>query len=241
MAFSKYVITTAGRNLLLSCMESGDFRIEKLVLGSGRYSGILTEIQEVVEPALEFSGSALVVSQRDKQLEVRCRLTNEQLEQGFEWREYGLYATNGVETVLYCYDNAGEDPVPITAAATGAGISNTIKLILSIDPAAAVNVHFEPAPDFVLEDTVREDGGNAVTGAAVYAFVEEYVKEAVPEQVPADHITAGTLGGQVMANGEAAADLAAAQLRNIVCGTADVADVLDRLCVGDIYFTVEEA
>lgn len=239
MAFSKYVITNAGRDLLLSCMANGDFRIEKLVLGSGRYSGIMTEIQDVVEPVRSFSEKELTVSRRGNQLEVRCRLSNEQLEQGFEWREYGLYATDGTKTVLYCYDNAGEDPVPITAASTGAGISNTIKLILGIDAAATVNVNFEPAPDFVLDDVIEADGLNAVTGAAVYAFVEEQLN-ALPETYPAGSITAGTLGGKVAANAEAVTDLSAAQLRNIVCGTADVADVLDSLNVGDIYFTVEE-
>lgn len=59
-------------------------------------------------------------------------------------------------------------------------------------------------------------------------------------EVPASIVTAGTLAGQVVANAEAAANLSVAQLRNIVCGTADVADVLDSLNVGDVYFTVEE-
>ena len=170
MAFSKYVITSAGRNLLLACMASGDFHIEKLVLGSGRYTGLMTEIQDVVAPEAEFSGASLSVAERNGQLEITARLTNEQMEQGFAWREYGVYATDGTKTVLYCYDNAGEEPVPITAASTGAGISNTIKVILSVDSAATVNVSFEPVPEITLDDTVTSGGENAVTGAAVYAF-----------------------------------------------------------------------
>lgn len=217
MAFSKYVITSAGRNLLLSCMASGDFRIEKLVLGSGRYTGLLTEIQDVVAPEAEFSGKALSAVYRNGQLEVTARLTNEQLEAGFAWREYGVYATDGEKTVLYCYDNAGEEPVPITAASTGAGISNTIKVILKVDSAATVNVSFEPMPEIVLDNEVTIDGANAVTGAAVYAFVEA----AVPKQVPASNVTAGTLAGQVQANEAAAAVVSVPQLRNIVMVTDD--------------------
>ena len=234
MAFSKYIITSAGRNMLLSCMATGDFQIKSLVLGSGSYSGILSEISEVVEPQVTFEGENLVVTKRENQLEVRCRLTNDILETGFEWREYGVYATDGESTVLYCYDNAGEEPVPITAASTGAGISNTIKVIIAVDDAATVNVSFEPMPDITLDSAVTEDGENAVTGAAVYAFVQA----AVPESVPADIITAGTLAGQVQANGEAAAVLSVAQVRNIICGTADVAEMLEGLNPGDIYFTV---
>lgn len=217
MAFSKYVTTTAGRNLLLSCMASGDFQIHSLVLGSGRYSGILTEIEKLAEPVFTFSRDELVVSRRAGQLEIRCVLTNEQLEQGFNWREYGVYATDGTDIVLYCYDNAGEEPIPIAAASMGAGISKTLKVLLTIDQAATVNVSFEPAPDFVLDDAVTADGQNAVTGAAVYKFVQE----AVPEEVAADQVTAGTLGGQVQANAAAAAVVSVAQLRNIVMTTTD--------------------
>lgn len=238
MAFSKYVITSAGRNLLLSCMASGDFCIEKLVLGSGRYTGLMTEIQDVVMPEAEFSGDALSVACRNGQLEVTARLTNEQLEQGFNWREYGVYATDGARTVLYCYDNAGEEPVPITSAATGAGISNTIKVILNVDSAATVNVNFQPEPDIVLDNEVTAGGENAVTGAAVYAFagggiptptaesagmalvVDEDGKYALGEagisEVSADMVQAGTFAGRVQANETAAAELAAAQVRNVV-------------------------
>lgn len=170
MAFSKCVITNAGRDLMLSCMASGDFQISALVLGDGAYNGLLTEIQGVVNPVLRFEGENLTVVKRENQLEVRCKLTNEQLEQGFNWREYGVYATDGARTVLYCYDNAGEEPVPITSAATGAGISNTIKVILNVDSAATVNVNFQPEPDIVLDNEVTAGGANPVTGAAVYAF-----------------------------------------------------------------------
>lgn len=173
MAFTTCTITDVGRDLLLACMASGDFQIHSLVLGSGEYTGDKTKIIDVVSPEFTFGKGEIVVDKRGEQLEIRCRLTNEQLQQGFAWREYGVYATDGEKTVLYCYDNAGEEPVPITAASTGAGISNTIKVILKVDSAATVNVSFEPVPEIELDDTVTENGENAVSGAAVYAFVNE--------------------------------------------------------------------
>lgn len=235
MAFSKYVITSAGRNLLLACMASGDFHIEKLVLGSGRYTGLMTEIQDVVAPEAEFSGASLSVAERNGQLEITARLTNEQMEQGFAWREYGVYATDGEKTVLYCYDNAGEEPVPITASSTGAGISNTIKVILNVDSAATVNVSFEPMPEITLDNAVTADGANAVTGAAIYAFVEA----AVPKQVPASNVTAGTLAGQVQANADATAIVNVAQLRNISAGMEDLTAGSSALADGEVYLVYE--
>lgn len=173
MAFTTCTITDSGRDLLLACMASGDFQIHSLVLGSGEYAGDKTQITDVVSPVFTFGKDAIALDKRGDQLEVRCRLSNELLEAGFNWREYGVYATDGKQTVLYCYDNAGDEPVPITAASAGAGISNTIKVILKVDSAATVNVSFEPVPEVALDDTVTENGENAVTGAAVYAFVNE--------------------------------------------------------------------
>lgn len=147
MAFSKYVITNAGRDLLLGCMATGDFQIRSLVLGSGEYSGLMTEIEDVVAPVMTFSGESLTVVKRGSQLEIRAKLTNEALSSGFEWREYGVYATNGADTVLYCYDNAGNDPVPISSASGGTAISNTVKVILTIDNDAVANISFQPDPD----------------------------------------------------------------------------------------------
>lgn len=235
MAFSKYVITKAGRDLMLSCMASGDFQISALVLGDGGYNGLLTEIPDVVNPVLRFEGENLTVVKRENQLEVRCRLTNEQMEQGFAWREYGVYATDGEKTVLYCYDNAGEEPVPITASSTGAGISNTIKVILNVDSAATVNVSFEPMPEITLDNAVTADGANAVTGAAIYAFVEA----AVPKQVPASNVTAGTLAGQVQANADATAIVNVAQLRNISAGMEDLTAGSSALADGEVYLVYE--
>lgn len=243
MAFTKFTVTNAGRDLLLACMESGDFQIQSLVLGSGEYSGDKTQIEAVIQPVIEFSGETLITEMRGDQLEVRGKLTNEQMEQGFAWREYGVYATDGTQTVLYCYDNAGDEPVPITAASSGAGISNTIKVILNVDSAATVNVSFQPEPDFVVDGTVAAGGENAVSGAAVYAFagggiptptaqsagmalvVGEDGKYALGEagisEVSADIVQAGTFAGMVRANETATAELGTAQVRNTVMTTVD--------------------
>lgn len=181
MAFSKYVITNAGRDLLLACMATGDFQISSLVLGSGSYSGIMSEITAVVTPELTFSGDSLSVVKRDNQLEVRCKLTNEQLESGFEWREYGVYATDGENTVLYCYDNAGSDSVPISAASGGTAISNTIKVILTISNDAVANITFEPDPDMPIPDPTPSDAGKAIIVGAdgSYTLGEAGSKDAV--------------------------------------------------------------
>lgn len=243
MAFSKYVITQAGRDLLLTCMATGDFQISALVLGSGSYSGIMSEIAEVVTPELTFSGDSLSVVKRNNQLEVRCKLTNEQMESGFNWREYGVYATDGETTVLYCYDNAGNDPVPISAASGGTAISNTIKVILTISNDAVANITFEPDPDLPIPTPSPSDAGKAiiVTEDGSYALGDAGSKDAVlyteqtlteeqkaqaranigagDTEIAAENVTAGTFAGDVKAPDTT--DMTTPILRNSVITSTD--------------------
>lgn len=55
----------------------------------------------------------------------------------------------------------------------------------------------------------------------------------------ASTITAGTLGGQVVANATSVATLATAQVRNIYTGTTDMAAGTSNLTTGDIYLVYE--
>lgn len=182
MAFSKYTVTNAGRDMMLSCMATGDFQIHSLVLGSGSYSGDMKDAQELACPEITFSAEELRITEGEGQIEIAARLTNEQLEAGFSWREYGVYATDGERTVLYCYDNAGQEPIPITSAASGTAISSMIKVILKIDSAATVNISFAPEPEISVDASVSATGTNPVSGAAVYAFAGG----GIPRPVAAD-------------------------------------------------------
>lgn len=62
---------------------------------------------------------------------------------------------------------------------------------------------------------------------------------------PAEHthdaskVTAGTLGGKVLANATAVSDLAAKQVRNIYAGTTDMTAGTSALPTGDIYVVYE--
>lgn len=55
----------------------------------------------------------------------------------------------------------------------------------------------------------------------------------------ASTITAGTLGGQVVANASAVATLGTAQVRNIYAGTSDMTAGTSSLATGTIYIVYE--
>ncbi len=126
-------------------------------------------------------------------------------------------------------------PAPDSVVEAGTNIDRNLLQPMEDAIYELVNNSEHPVPTPTPEDAglvikVQEDGS--------YGLGED---DAGISEVSADIVTAGTLAGQVKANAEAVTDLTVAQVRNIVCGTADVADVLDSLNVGDLYFTVEEA
>ena len=65
-----------------------------------------------------------------------------------------------------------------------------------------------------------------------------WVVEGLTKPVASD-ITAGTLGGQVVANADAQADLTVSQVRNIYAGTTDLVAGTSELTTGAIYLVYE--
>lgn len=177
MAFTKYRTTTAGRKFRLACMDTGDFQIHSLVLGSGEYNGDKALISDVVTPEIVFPVDNLSVSYENGQLTIEARLTNEHLESNIYWREYGVYVTDGTTTLLYCYDNAGDDPVLISPLNNGPAIDNIISVIMVVDEEAVTNVKFTPRLSIETDDEITADGSLPVTGAAVYKHVAQKLKQ----------------------------------------------------------------
>lgn len=177
MAFTKFKTTKAGKRFLLSCMDTGDFQIHSLVLGSGEYSGDKSLIEDVVTPEIVFTAEELSIFYKEGRLTVQARFTNEQLESKLLWREYGVYVTDGTTTLLYCYDNAGDEPVPIATLNGGPAIDNILSVELVIDEDAVTNIQFTPPANIETADVVTESGVLPVTGAAVYKHVAQKLKQ----------------------------------------------------------------
>lgn len=64
------------------------------------------------------------------------------------------------------------------------------------------------------------------------------IPKGVSGNLPANKVTAGTLGGQIKANASSVASLGTAQVRNIYAGTADL-PAGTTLATGDIYLQYE--
>ena len=122
MANFQMTITDAGLALLADSMTGEDrgLHFTKMVMGSAAYSGSLPAVTAVIAP--QYTLSLDQMSRSGGQVTFKSVLAFREVEEGFTWRELGLYAEDpaGGSDILYAYGNAGEsgDYIPGSDEAT---------------------------------------------------------------------------------------------------------------------------
>ncbi len=107
MANFQVTVTKKGLALLAAGMEGGSVRFTRMVMGESGYSGELSAVGKVIGPKKSLSIRG--ISRKDSQVTLRSILSFQEVEEGFDWKEIGLYADGGSgEEILYAYGNAGK-------------------------------------------------------------------------------------------------------------------------------------
>lgn len=108
MATFSEQITIEGHNLLAK-MLTGEANITftKMVLGDGNVTvSEMANIRQVVSPKVTLDIHS-VLKDASNNVTITSIFTNEEMEQGFYYREKGLYATDGENEILFLYGNNG--------------------------------------------------------------------------------------------------------------------------------------
>lgn len=248
------VITNAGAALLASWATGGTLNLESAWAGSGTVATLEMFSQTaLVNPVQQLS----IVGENKIENGTRMHLQHSAADAAYTVTQIGIFANiDGGESILFALyqDETGvgipsraEMPDFVYVFFTGVVIDNSGNYTVNVDSNALVSYTVLEerlkSIEITLDDTVTENGENAVTGAAVYAFVgggipaptaenagkalvvDENGKYALGEaglsEVSADIVTAGTFAGQVQANETAAAELTVAQMRNIAMTNVD--------------------
>ena len=180
MHFCTPIITTAGKDAGINVIfGQGTLEFNRVVIGDGKLAA--AAIAAASDIASEVMDAELIgyESQGDTML-LRFTFNNKELEEGFDWSEYGIFAKytpndgSPAQTILYCYAYDTTETPESVPAFTGSTSYYKAKFDLgvSVGNAELVTVDLGDYTDFVAKEELEahEDDTNnphSVTKAQV--------------------------------------------------------------------------
>lgn len=113
-------LTNVGKAAYYDNMAGDQLKITTIQMGSGVLSGAIANMTALVAPVVTINAGAKVM---DGYVDVSGAFTNADLQEGFYWREIGVFVANPDDPdnraadILYCYQNAYDtaDFIPVAA------------------------------------------------------------------------------------------------------------------------------
>ena len=168
MQFCTPIITTAGKDAGINVIfGQGTLEFNRVVIGNGRIAP--ADIAAASDVASEVIDAELVgyESQGDSML-LRFTFNNKELEEGFDWTEYGVFAKytpndgTAAKTILYCYAYDTTESPESVPAFTGSTSYYKAKFDLgvSVGNAELVTVDLGDYTDFVAKEELQAHEAN---------------------------------------------------------------------------------
>lgn len=157
--FGAMTLTRAGRNLLAEAQLGGVLTFTRVKAGDGFLSPetSIPDMTDVVNRITDLPINSNTIT-GDGMTEIECLLSNQSLEQGYWFREVGLFARIGSgEEVLYAYSNAGDEPDYIPAGGGAHAVHVIFTLITVIDQAESVTAVINDGLGFVTYPRLEQE------------------------------------------------------------------------------------
>ncbi|GEM_PF-2047101 len=188
MSWGGFILTNAGRNLLAKVQAGtiAELNITRFGMGDGSYSGSYSTITNLVSQ--KQSVPLRAKKAKDNYVNIEGYFSNEGLASGFYFREWGIFAMNGAQEILYAYDNSGADAEYIAPDGSiryekllKAALAITADVNVTINTSGVVYVTTEEledklsnissnASDIRVEDTAGHFASDNVEGALAELF-----------------------------------------------------------------------
>lgn len=180
MQFCTPIITTAGKDAGINVIfGQGTLEFNRVVIGDGKLAPADIAAASDVDSGVLDAELVGYQSQGDSML-LRFTFNNKELEEGFDWTEYGIFATytpndgTAPSTILYCYAYDTTESPESVPAFTGSTSYYKAKFDLgvSVGNAESVTVELGDYTDFVAKEELddhKDDTNNphGVTKAQV--------------------------------------------------------------------------
>ena len=164
MAFKMPKVTNAGKKLLAKVLAGESLEFTRFKMGDGNLSDTNPDnLNNLINTVVSVNVSK--ISQGENFISVRGEFTNQGIEVGFYWREYGLFAQDPDEgEVLFAYSNAGEiaDYIP---PSTESDIARTLVSTISLSNASSITIIFDDSMVFATKEEL--DKINEVLAAVI--------------------------------------------------------------------------
>lgn len=139
MAFGRPALTLAGKTLMAKVLAGDTLKFTKMKMGDGSLSGSSpAELNDLINPLADITAEN--VKKGSNYIAVKGTFSNAELNSGFYWREFGLFAQDKDRgEILFAYANAGDLADYIAAAATSE-IVKTLTAVIAAADAENINV-----------------------------------------------------------------------------------------------------
>lgn len=192
-------LTDAGKNLYYRNMAGEGIKFTTIQLGNGTISGPISAMTALVSAVVTID--AAVKNNAEQYADVSGHFSNAELEEGFYWREIGVFAADPdypndrSHDILYCYQNAYDtaDFIPVASVET---VEKNITVPIIVGDASTVSCTLSSSQVLVSEADLEAHDKDANAHNALF---EKINKELEKKQ---DTITAkGILKGDQDAKG----------------------------------------
>ena len=166
-------LTDAGKNLYYRNMAGEGIKFTTIQLGNGTISGPISAMTALVSAVVTID--AAVKNNAEQYADVSGHFSNAELEEGFYWREIGVFAADPdypndrSHDILYCYQNAYDtaDFIPVASVET---VEKNITVPIIVGDASTVSCTLSRSQVLVSEADLEEHDKDANAHNALFRF-----------------------------------------------------------------------
>ena len=177
-------LTDAGKNLYYRNMAGEGIKFTTIQLGNGTISGPISAMTALVSAVVTID--AAVKNNAEQYADVSGHFSNAELEEGFYWREIGVFAADPdypndrSHDILYCYQNAYDtaDFIPVASVET---VEKNITVPIIVGDASTVSCTLSSSQVLVSEADLEAHDKDANAHNALFEKINKELEAYNPD------------------------------------------------------------
>ena len=178
--FAAPKLTDAGKALYYENMSGAGITFTTIQMGNGTITGSISAMTALVSAVVTID--AAMKNNAEQYADVSGHFSNAELEEGFYWREIGVFAADPdypedrSHDILYCYQNAYDtaDYIPVASVET---VEKNITVPIIVGDASTVSCTLSSSQVLVTEADLEAHNKNADAHAALFEKINKELEK----------------------------------------------------------------